>query len=299
MAQKYDRSSKWLLEHQGRGLAILGGLRDVVSCQAVQAEVVQPIQLPDGLLEVRQRGRKEPRLVLIEFCTYPESRTPGQLMDDVMLVVQARKVVPEVLALVLCPKGQARVPSGHEVRSELGWTRAAFEWKVQELWTLPAEQMLAVPDVGIVPWVPLMAHEGPPEPLLRRCRERIDREGGEQRPNLLAVTQVLMQLKFVRPALLEIFGGSRTMIESPLIQEIEGRKGCEVYRTAIEDVMLLRFTRLSADARARLHGISDQNTLHALHRHAVVCPSMEDFVARLAQETTPPPPPSSRRKKKS
>jgi hypothetical protein len=47
----YDTSSKWLLEHQGRAIALLGGLRDVISCRARQAEVVQPRQLPDGLLE--------------------------------------------------------------------------------------------------------------------------------------------------------------------------------------------------------------------------------------------------------
>jgi hypothetical protein len=40
------------------------------------------------------------------------------------------------------------------------------------LWTLPAEEMLASPDVGVVPLVPLMAFEGPRDPLLRRCRER-------------------------------------------------------------------------------------------------------------------------------
>lgn len=52
--------------------------------------------------------------------------------------------------------------------------------------------MLATSDVSVVPWVTLMAHDGPPEPLLRRCRERIDREGGDQRDNLLAVTQMFM-----------------------------------------------------------------------------------------------------------
>ena len=41
--QSYDRSSKWLLEHQGRALVILGGLRDVISCKAIQPEVVQPL----------------------------------------------------------------------------------------------------------------------------------------------------------------------------------------------------------------------------------------------------------------
>ncbi len=49
----YDKSSKWMLEHQGRALALLAGMHDVISCKAVHSEVVQPRQLPDGLLEVR------------------------------------------------------------------------------------------------------------------------------------------------------------------------------------------------------------------------------------------------------
>lgn len=48
--QPYDKSGKWLLEFQGRALVTLGGARDVVSCRALKAEVVQPSQLPDGLL---------------------------------------------------------------------------------------------------------------------------------------------------------------------------------------------------------------------------------------------------------
>ncbi len=53
----YDKSSKWLVEHQGRALAIVGGIKGVVSCKAVQADVVQPRQLPDGLLEVRLKDQ--------------------------------------------------------------------------------------------------------------------------------------------------------------------------------------------------------------------------------------------------
>jgi hypothetical protein len=45
---RYDRSSKWLLEHHGDSLLRLGGLTGVTSCRAVQTEVVQPRQLPDG-----------------------------------------------------------------------------------------------------------------------------------------------------------------------------------------------------------------------------------------------------------
>jgi hypothetical protein len=158
----YDAGSKWLLEFQGRGLAFLGGMRGVISCRALQPEVVNPRQLPDGLLEVRLRGRKEPVLLLVEFCTYPDSRAPQQLMDDVMLVIQARKVLPELLVLVLCPKGNLQIPDHHQVRSELGWTQGSFRWKVEELWKRPAEEVLAQPDVGGVPWAILMRHDGPP-----------------------------------------------------------------------------------------------------------------------------------------
>jgi hypothetical protein len=168
------------------------------------------------------------------------------------------------------------------------------------VWTLPAEEMLSVPDVGIVPWVPLMHHDGPPEPLLRRCRERIDREGGDKRPNLLAVTQVLMRLKFVQPSFFELFGGERAMIESPYFQGFLDRKERETRQLDIEETILVRFGKLSDDARARLQGVTEEAKLRDLLRFAAICLSLEAFVERLTKETTPSPTPvSSRRKRKS
>jgi hypothetical protein len=303
MAKAYDGGSKWLLEHQGRSLLALGGLQDVVSCKSIQSELVHNVQLPDGLLEVRLRGRREPVLVLIEFCTHPESRTPRQLLDDVMMVAQARNVIPEVLALVLCQKGNAEVPARHQVQSDLGWTSLAGAWKVQELWKLPAEEMLAAsPDVGIVPWVTLMAHDGPPEPLLRRCRDRIDKEGGDHRGDLLAVTQAFLSLKFQKRThqnLFDLFGGGKVVIEFPLVQEYGDERDRRRFHSNIARVIQNRFEVLSDDARARLEGVTEQQKLEQLLDLASLCPSMEAFVERLTAETTPPPAPvSSRRRKK-
>src|SRR5205085_973280 len=141
-------------ERQGKALAILGGRRDVVSCKSVNAELVQSRQLPDGLLELTLTGRRDPVLLLVEFCTYPESRVPQQMHDDIQMVRQARGVLPDALALVLCRKGKLEVARRHEEVSELGFTHSGVGWKVQELWKLDAEEMLASPDVGVVPWVP-------------------------------------------------------------------------------------------------------------------------------------------------
>src|SRR3982750_3457037 len=110
---EYDRGSKWLIQHHGDAILRLAGIRDLVSWRALQAEVVQPRQLPDGLLEVRLAGRSDPDLFVLELATYPEPRLNEQIARDVMLVYLDRRVVPEVVALVLHPKGRFR--AAHEL----------------------------------------------------------------------------------------------------------------------------------------------------------------------------------------
>ncbi len=92
--QLFDPSGKWMLEEQGASILYLAGARSVVSCRARKAEVVQPRQLPDGLLEVRYAGSAKPGLVLVEVATYPEKRVVQQMQNGIMLVRQARGVLP-------------------------------------------------------------------------------------------------------------------------------------------------------------------------------------------------------------
>ena len=40
--QTFDPSSKWMLEEQGTSILYLAGERNVLSCKALKAEVVQP-----------------------------------------------------------------------------------------------------------------------------------------------------------------------------------------------------------------------------------------------------------------
>src|SRR5258708_7579601 len=160
--QKFDRSSKWMLEEHGPAVLYLAGERSVLSCRARTAEVVQPRSLPDGLLEATFAGSREPCLVLVEVATYPEKRVVEQVQDDVLLVRQARGVLPEALVLVLCPRGKYRVPEQADETSGRGWTASTLKWKVVELWTLSAEELLAAPDVSVALWASLARFKGPP-----------------------------------------------------------------------------------------------------------------------------------------
>jgi hypothetical protein len=236
---------------------------------------VQPRQLPDGFLEVTFQGQNKPDHVLVEVATYPEKRALKQALDDLTLARQYLKgVLPELLMLVLCPRGKFRITGAHTLESRLGWSQLSCRWKVVELWTLPAEQLLVATDAGAVPWATLARYDGPPAELLERCRERIEqRAPAGDRENLLAVSQVLAQLKFPQPDLLALLGGKDLMIESPLIQELK----VEFWHEAILDILKTRFSKVPQDVRKLLAQTKNEKKLKGLHIVAAECQSVDQF----------------------
>jgi hypothetical protein len=274
----YDRSSKWLIQHHGVSILRLGGVTGVQSWRPLQAELVQPRQTPDGLLEVHLAGQSQAKLFLVEIATYPDRRLLEQVLRDTALVYLDRRVLPEVLTLVLHPKGQLRITGNHEETSPLGWARLQCNWRIVELWTLPAADLLAANDLGIVPWVPLAHFDGPPEPVLQQVRQRIDQQAPpDERANLLAVTQVLTRLRYNDPQVLSLLGGSQIMIESPLIQELMAQR----MHKDILRVLAARFGPVPPEIVAALQAIVDETKLDALVEWAATCPDLEAFRTRL------------------
>lgn len=275
---EFDKSSKWLIQKHGDSILRLAGLRDVRAWRPLQAEVVQPRQLPDGLLEVQLAGEVQRDLFVVEVATYPDERVHEQLLRDLILVYADRRVLPEVVVLVLRPKGHLRVDETHQLQSRRGWSQLSAGWRVVELWTVPAEQLLAMQDPGLVPWVLLANITGPPEPVLQQCRELIDRKVAvEERANLLAVCQVMAKLRYNDSAFLAIFGGRQAMIESPLIQEIVA----EVRHESILRVLKARFGSIPPEMATALQAIHDEQKQNDLLEIAASGPDLEAFRARL------------------
>jgi hypothetical protein len=295
----FDPSSKWMLEEQGTSILYLAGERNVLSCRARKAEIVQPRKLPDGLLEARIAGRAKPSLFLVEVATYPEKRVVKQVADGIRLVRQPRGVLPEALVLCLSPRGKYRVPEFAEQKSDLGWTAETLRWKVVEVWTRSAEELLRATNVGAAVWATLAHYDGPPEVLLQRCRDRIEREGGAQKANLLAVSQVFAKLHYDKPEWLEILGGRKAMIESPLIQEIvsESERAGQVKGTI--HLLEQKFGAVGPNISAGLAQLKDEEKILRLLLDAATCKSLQRFEERLREELPSPAPPSTRGKRRS
>jgi hypothetical protein len=272
--QQYDKSSKWLIEHHGDSILRLGGVRGIRWWRALQAELVQQRRLPDGLIEAKLRGRTEPSRFLIEISTYPYRRLSKQTMEGTIVAYLDRWELPEVLTVVLHPGGRRRAAGAADLASPLGWTQLHLSWKVVEMWTIPAAELLAANDVGLIPWVMLAKIDGPPEPIFRECRARIDRDArGGDHENLLAVSQFLARLNYNDPRLFQILGGRKAMIESPVLKELRREERC----STMIDVLVERFGRRARSLLPRLESIKDDRKLKELTKQSVSCPDLESF----------------------
>ena len=310
--QPFDKSSKWLIQHHGDSMLRLGKVENIEAWRPAQAEVVQPRQFPDGLLEVRLQGEPQDDLFLIEVATYPERRLERQLTGDLMLVYLDRGELPEALTFVLRPKGKYRIPRSRNLRSRHGLASCRLKWRVVELWTIPAEDLLQAQDVGLIPWVPLSDFPDPPETMMRRCRDAIEEYAPpDERANLLAVTQVLTFLRYNDVGLLTILGGRKVMLESPLIDELvmekygdllteETRKAarkaareaarkaaretaCETAHQAIVTVLEARFGDVPRGLGQEIEPVVDKEELKCLVRLAASCPSLDAFRKAIAR----------------
>lgn len=282
----FDRSSKWLIQHHGDSLLRLAGVQDLVEWRALQAELVQPGQLPDGLIEARRADSPEPELFVVEIATYPERRLQEQLLRDTLLTYLDRRVVPEVLALILRPKGRLQVADTVSLESPRGWAAIDVRWRIVELWKVAAQELLQSGDPGLVPWVPLSRFAGRPEPVIRRCRELIESEASQdERADLLAVTQVLTRLRYNDSHLLAILGGQAVMIESPLLDELRAEWTAsammDVKTDDILSVLQARFGPVPQDLGDAIRRIKDLSLLDALLEAAAKCQDMATFQALL------------------
>jgi hypothetical protein len=273
-----DRSCSWLLDKHPGAVLFVAGERHLRTCRSVRNTLTAPKQIPDGLLEVEFLDSREPHDFLVEVATYPDSRILDQVIDDLCMARLVRGRVPELVVLVLLPQGNQPFPTQGQVTSARGRTALEARWQVVELWTVPAETLLASGDVGVLPLVPLTQLSTPPEVVLRQCKDLIEQQAPPaERANLLAIAQVLTEARFHNRVLTNLLGGAQIMIESPMIQELIAERTRQTLHWTILELLETRFGPVPAEVSAAVRVVQDQTALEALFKHAASCPDLDSF----------------------
>lgn len=297
MTHGNDRSSKRLIEEFGASILCLAGVTGFTSWRAVANELVAPRRTPDGLIEAHFPGREEPTLFVVEIESDEARGNARQVYEDIQMTYLTRGVVPEVIFVVLRPKGQV-VSDGEFAReSPSGAVRTAASWPVIRPYLMDAEDLFAAKDVGLIPWATLAQTSQPPAEFLHRCRDTIVANTPDERArkDLLALTQILARNVYNKFLLDRILGGAEAMITSPVLDEafqiVEQRgiaKGkaegkaeaaAEILRENILELLTVRCGGAPAELSAELAGVTDVARLKQLNRVAMTCADLPAFLA--------------------
>jgi hypothetical protein len=279
------------MEHLGGSLLRLAPVGPFVEWKAAQTVLGFPKQIPDGLLDVTFPDKSTPDPFLIEIESYPEQDTLEQIRRDVAIVLLTRGVLPDVLLLVLHPKGRLALGPEQIISSARGLTELRLRIHAVNLWEVPAEELLAAGDVGLMPLLPLAHFDGPPEIMLETCRQRIEQQAKpEEKDNLLATTHAMASIRYNDQQLLLLLGATRMSLEKVLFnspatewlmaereREAAEKAAVEKARKALLLVLQARLGNIPEEVQAQLRALQDQQKLDELLEVAARCADLEAF----------------------
>src|SRR5262249_17742634 len=150
------------------------------------------------------------------------------------------------------------------------------------LWRVPAEQLLALGEVGLTPLPPLTRSRQSAETLVQQSRERIERQASlAERPTLLTITAVMgfMALGTVG-GWLALLGGKNVVEHSPLYQHWMQEQARATRQTDIVSVLEARFGRVAEELGASIRSVPDLGKLEEGIKLAAKCSSLEQFQRR-------------------
>jgi len=279
VAQEYDLVLKALAERYPDDIVELVRGISVQEVRRAEKEAVATKRESDILFQVKEGGYEY--LMAVEMQIRPDHEMPRRLLE--YTAMQHREYGLPVYPVVINLTGRQRL-NGVYGFDCLDLTVITFRYRLIDLADFPGRDYLRRCPVGLIPLVPLMRHEEPPEEVLEKCSRRIEEAPADWRPDLYLGLALLSSLRFTKELILKIIEVSK-MEASPLFDGIREKwidQGA--FSSRIEDILGALEENIGyypVNLENRLRSIQDMGTLKMLHRRAVKAKSLEEFMAAL------------------
>lgn len=284
MHKPFDVTPKSLAEaFPGHWFQLLGWPGNVVD--VIDADVATVSGAADKVF--RMRGA-QPWLAMFEFLSSYKDFIPERLHWHSTLISHRHQMLVRRVVILLRQEADGPVFTGqYEEAFPDEAPQLIFRYRVLRLWEIPADR-LAASGVGLALFAPL----GKLEPnrlteVVRKVRQRVDREQPQDAPDLAAAMYILMGLRYDSAIIQTIRNEVSEMEESITYQEIikKGEAKSESkwrLEEAREFLVLMgsnRFGPPNAAALRRIRAIDDRARLHRLGLHINTVSSWKDLLA--------------------
>ncbi len=288
---EYDLIIKALAErYMDKIASFIRGVEVVVEqLEKRDKEAVAVQRTSDLLVKVREDGYEY--LMLVEFQARPDRKMAGRLLE--YTAMHHRRYEKPVYPVIINLTGGGRREERY-IMDCLDLTVVDFNYLRINLEEVAGRELLYRGPVGLLPLATLMRQDEPPEVVLKKCADRLDKEvkAEEERNILYIALAALSSLKFPKELILSVLEVSK-LENLPLFDGIREKwidQGIQqgvregLQQGLIEAIIevLKENTGRSVDGLAeRLRAIKDVDVLKKLHRGAIKAKSLEEFLVTL------------------
>ena len=161
-----------------------------------------------------------------------------------------------------------------------------FGYRLINLQDVPGRELLYRGPVGLLPLVPLMRQDEPPEIVLEKCVRRIksEVEAEDERATLYVALAALSSLKYPKDLILKLLEVSK-LENLPLFdgirEEWEARGEFKGKLEMLLDLIEARFGSVPDELRARLEELKNHEKIKQAMREAMSAGTIEEYMAKL------------------
>jgi len=249
----------------------------VEQIRATDKEAVAVQRTSDVLVKVCEDDYEY--LMLVEFQARPDRKMAKRLLE--YTAMHHRRHEKPVYPVVINLTGKGRQAERY-IMDCLELTVVDFNYRLINLEDITGRDFLYRGPVGLLPLVPLMRQDEPPEDVLEKCASRLNEEveSDSDRNILYAALAALSSLRFSKGLILkvlEVIKLENLPLFDGIREEWEARGVAKGRLDTLVDLLEAKFGKVPEDLRSQLYELKDSVTIKDTIRKVINAETIDEF----------------------